>query len=90
MTIAPRTVQSSPNLPPMQGVDPRLTNYLHSFALWARHGFADKLSGSTAQPGIMLLANDAPAGTTPKVFRIEVTTAGTIVATPVPIAPGQF
>jgi hypothetical protein len=34
------------------------------------------------------MANDAPAGTTPKVFRIEVTTAGAIVATPIDIGGG--
>ena len=88
MAIAPRTVQASPNMPQMQGVDPKLIGYLHSFALWARHGFADKVSGTVAQPGIMLMANDAPAGTTPKVFRIEVTTAGAIVATPIDIGGG--
>lgn len=89
MAIAPRTIQPSPNLPEMPGVNPSLINYLHSFALWSRHGFADKVSATVAQPGIMLLANDAPAGTTPKVFRIEVTSAGAVVATPVPIGGGS-
>ena len=89
MAIAPRTIQASPNMPALQGVDPKLVDYLHSFALWARHGFADKVSGTVAQPGLMLMANDAPAGTTPKVFMIQVTTAGAIVATPVDIGGGK-
>ena len=87
MAIAPRTVQAAPNIP--NTADPQLTKYLHSFALWARHGFADKVSGTVAQPGIMLMAKDAPAGTTPKVFLIQVTTAGTIVATPMAISTGD-
>ena len=45
-------------------------------SLWCRHGFADKISATTAQPGVMLSAYDAPAGTIPKVFMIRVNTAG--------------
>ena len=89
MAIAPRTIQTSPNMPQMTGVNPQLVDYLHSFALWCRHGFADKISGSAAQPGIMLMAKDPPAGTTPKVFMIQVTTAGALVATPVEIGQGK-
>jgi predicted RNA-binding protein with TRAM domain len=57
--------------------------------LWCRHGFADKISGSTAQPGFMVMAYDAPAGTTPKVFMIQVNSAGAIVATPMAIGGGK-
>lgn len=89
MAIAPRTIQASPTMPDMSGVDPKLVGYLHSLTLWARHGFADKISGSAAQPGIMLMAKDPPAGTTPKVFMIQVTTAGAVVATPIDIGEGK-
>jgi hypothetical protein len=85
----PRTLQPPPALPNMPDVSSTLTNYLNTFSLWCRHGFADKLSVSTAQPGVMLMAHDAPAGTTPKVFLIQVTTAGTIVATPMALGSGK-
>jgi hypothetical protein len=86
---APRTLQPPPDLPSMPDVSATLTGYLRNFSLWCRHGFADKLSGSTAQPGVMLQAYDAPAGTTPKVFLIQVNSAGAISATPVPLGGGK-
>lgn len=85
----PRTIQPPPELPSMPDVSSTLTNYLRAFSLWCRHGFADKVSGTTAQPGLMLQANDAPAGATPKVFMIQVTSAGTIVATPMALGGGK-
>lgn len=85
----PRTLQPPPDVPSMSDVSDTLTNYLRSFSLWCRHGFADKLSISTAQPGLMLQANDAAAGTTPKVFLIQVNSAGTVVATPMPLGSGS-
>lgn len=85
----PRTIQPPPELPNMPEVSDKLTNYLRTFALWCRHGFADKISGTTAQPGLMLQANDAPAGTTPAVFMLQVKTDGTIVATPMPLGTGS-
>ena len=84
----PVTPQPPPELPSMPDVGPVLTNYLRTFSLWCRHGFAAQLKANTALPGILLRANDAPAGTTPAVFHLEVTTAGTIVATPVAIGGG--
>jgi hypothetical protein len=85
----PRTLQPPPDLPSMPDVSDTLSNYLRTFSLWCRHGFADKISGSTAQPGMLLQANDAPAGTTPKVFLIHVNSAGAISATPVPLGGGK-
>ena len=84
-----RTLQPPPDLPNMPDVSDTLTNYLRNFALWCRHGFADKLSGSTAQPGLMLQAYDAPAGTTPAVFIIRVNTAGTLSVTPMALGGGN-
>ena len=86
---APRTLQPPPDLPSMPDVSSTLTNYLRNFALWCRHGFADKLSGSTALPGVMLQAYDAPAGTIPAVFLLQVQTDGTIVATPIALGGGK-
>ena len=85
----PRTLQPPPDLPNMPDVSNTLTGYLRNFALWCRHGFADKLSVSTAAPGVMLQAYDAPVGTTPKVFLLQVNSAGSIVATPVPLGGGK-
>ena len=86
---APRTIQPPPDLPSMPDVSSTLTGYLRNFSLWCRHGFADKLSGSSALPGVMLQAYDAPAGTTPKVFLIQVNSAGAISAAPVPLGGGK-
>jgi hypothetical protein len=85
----PRTVQPPPDLPSMPDVSTTLSGYLRNFSLWCRHGFADKLSVSTAAPGVLLQANDAPAGTTPVVFMLQVTTAGAIVLTPQPLGSGK-
>ena len=85
----PLATQPPPNLPNMPDVGVALTNYLRTLSLWCRHGFADKLSGSTGQPGVLLQAYDAPAGVTPKVFMIQVKTDGTIVATPVALGSGR-
>ena len=85
----PRTLQPPPDLPSMPDVSTTLTGYLRNFALWCRHGFADKISGTVAQPGLMLQAYDAPAGTTPKVFIIRVNTAGTLSVTPMALGGGN-
>ena len=86
----PRTLQPPPDLPAMPDVSDTLSNYLRTFSLCCRHGFADKISGSTAQPGLMLQAYDAPAGTTPAVFLVRVNTAGTLSVTPVALGGGNI
>lgn len=85
----PRTVQPPPDLPNMLDVSSTLTNYLRNFSLWCRHGFADKISATAAQPGVMLMAYDAPAGAVPPVFMIQVKADGTIVATPIALGGGK-
>ena len=68
----PRTVQAPPEAPDLPAT-PQLTQYLRSFALWCRHGFADKLSGTVAQPGIMIQAVDKNTGEpTPYVYMVGV------------------
>ena len=84
----PITSQPPPELPNMPDVGPALTNYLRTFSLWCRKGFAAQMKAGTALPGILLQANDAPAGTTPAVFMLQVQTDGTIVAIPVAIGGG--
>ena len=85
----PRTIQPPPDLPNMPDVSDKLSNYLRAFALWCRHGFADKISATTAQPGLMLQASDTPTGQTPAVFMIQVKTDGTIIATPMALGSGK-
>ena len=85
----PRTIQPPPDLPSMPDVSTTLSGYLRNFSLWCRHGFADKLSGSQALPGVMLQAYDAPAGTVPKVYLVRVNTAGVISATIMTIGGGK-
>jgi hypothetical protein len=85
----PRTLQPPPDLPSMPDVSPTLSGYLRNFSLWCRHGFADKISGSTAQPGLMLQAYDAAPGTIPNVFIVRVNSAGEISATPMPLGSGK-
>ena len=81
--------QPPPDLPSMPEMSDTLANYLRTFALWCRNGFNAKLNAQTALPGVMLQAYDSPAGTTPKVFLIQVNTAGAISATPMTLGEGQ-
>ena len=83
---SPPTIQPPPTVPHMPDVGPMLTNHLRTFSLWAQNSLATKLDTRTAQPGILLHANDAPEGTTPAVFSLEVKSDGTLVAVPVALA----
>lgn len=90
----PRTLQPPPDLPDMPDVSHTLTNYLRTFSLWCRHGFADKLTGSQALPGIMLQAYDPSGAPTNLVFRLQIMTTGSpptpaITMTLVPTGSGR-
>jgi hypothetical protein len=76
-----------PPVPP--GLDPVLARYLQAHALWCRHGFAAKLNSNSALPGVMLQANDAVPGATPKTFHIQVNSAGAVVTTPITAGIGK-
>ena len=82
----PRTVQAPPELPSVPGVPDVLANYLRNFALWTRHGFADKVSATTASGGSMLQGHDAGADV-PNVFKLQVSQAG--IASLAPMALGR-
>jgi hypothetical protein len=82
-------LQPPPDLPSMPDVSPTLSNYLRTFALWCRNGFADRMPAHQALPFVMLMADDAAAGTTPKVFMIRVNSAGAISATQMTIGSGS-
>ena len=81
----PRTLQPPPDLPNDPKTSDVLSQYLRTFSLWCRHGFADKLSVSTAAPGLMLQATDDPT----KIFMLQVNAAGTISATPIALGGGK-
>jgi hypothetical protein len=85
----PVTPQPPPDLPGMPEASPALVNYLRTFSLWAKNGLAGKRDTQTAAAGILLYANDAPAGTTPKVFSLQVKSDGTVVAVPVAIGSAR-
>lgn len=85
MALAPQQqTPMSARLPPDVPADPKiseaLTNYLRNFALWCRNGFAEQMRNNEAVPGLMVRAYDTPAGTNPKVYMIEVSSAGVIRA----------
>ena len=77
----PRTLQPPPELPNDPKTSDVLSQYLRRFALWCRHGFADKLSQTTAAPGLLLQATDDPT----KIFMLQVNAAGALTAVAVPL-----
>ena len=81
----PRTLQPPPELPNDPKTSDILSQYLRTFSLWCRHGFADKLSQTTAAPGLLLQATDDPT----KIFMIQVNAAGAITAVAVPLGGGK-
>jgi hypothetical protein len=91
--MAPRPTvaapQPPPDLPSMPDVSETLTNYLRTFALWCRNGFQDKLPAHQALPGVLFQAADAPAGTNPPVFMLQVLSNGSFRITQVPLGGGQ-
>jgi hypothetical protein len=72
-----------PDLPSMPDVSSTLTNYLRTFSLWCRQGFAAKLNANSALPGILM---QSPGG---KVFKITVNDSGALQSTPIALASGD-
>jgi hypothetical protein len=64
--MAPRPPYTSAQPPPELPADPKLSEmtsqYLRTFALWCRNGFAAKLDANRALPGVMIQAVDATSG----------------------------
>jgi hypothetical protein len=86
---SPRTLQPPPDLPSMPDVSDKLSGYLRNFALWCRHGFADKISVNQPVNGLLFQAFDAPAGTQPEIWMLQVRTGGAFVITQVPLGGGK-
>jgi hypothetical protein len=87
----PRQQQTpmSARIPPDLPADPSISNslgvYLRNFALWARNGFAEQMRNDEAHPGMMLRAYDAAPGANPKIFVLEVNSAGVLRARAMPL-----
>ena len=81
----PRTLQPPPELPNDPKTSDVLSQWLRTFSLWCRHGFADKLSQTTAAPGLLLQATDDPT----KIFMVQVNAAGALTAVAVPLGKGR-
>ena len=84
----PPTTANPPELPSMPQIGPIMTDYLRRFALWAKKALDSKQPLGQAQTGVLLMANDAPAGQAPKVYLLQVNTAGAIVLTAMPLGQG--
>ena len=86
----PRTLQPPPELPDDPTLSTVLAQYLRTFSLWCRRGFGDKLSGTTAQPGLMLQAFNPPAGVQPTVWMVEVGQNGNLHTQQISLASGDL
>lgn len=89
----PQQQHPPPPIPADPSISNTLTNYLTQFSTWCRNGFADKLKSNVALPGLLLQAYDAPAGTVPNVYLLQVRQTGTgapaIVLTQQPLGSGK-
>ena len=85
----PRTLQPPPELPDIGSGQSTLANYLRTFSLWCRHGFADKISGSTANPEVLLQAYNPPANTPPTVWSVQIGQGGGLWTTPLALGGGE-
>ena len=81
----PSAAQPPPDVPFDPKMSDALTQYLRTFSLWCRNGFAASLRSQEALPGLMVRSWDTLPGHTPKIFMIRVSEAGAISATPINI-----
>ena len=87
----PITSQPPPELPNMPDVGPALTNYLRTFSLWCRKGFAAQMKAGTALPGYCYRPTTRRREPTPAVYQLGVSSGGELTLAPVPLAgtPGR-
>lgn len=81
--------QPPPDLPNMPDVSDTLSRYLRTFSLWCRQGFRDKLSSTAALPEVLLQGYNAPAGTQPTVWSLQIGQGGGLWETPVALGTGD-
>jgi hypothetical protein len=79
----PMSARIPPDVPSDPSISAPLTQYLRSFALWARNGFSEQMRNNEAHPGLLVRAYDTPAGQNPKIFLIRVNSTGVVSAAPV-------
>jgi hypothetical protein len=79
----PMSARIPPDVPADPKISDALSQYLRNFALWCRNGFAEQMRNNEAVPGLLVRANDTAPGANPKVFMIQVNSAGVISATAV-------
>jgi hypothetical protein len=70
----------------MPEISNTLTNYLRNLSLWTKDSLGDKLDGNTALPANLLQSHDTPRGSTPSVFKLQISEAGIASLTKVPLA----
>ena len=85
----PMSARVPPDVPNDPRTSPALTEYLRSFALWCRNGFAEQMRNNEAVSGVMVRAYDTSPGANPKIFMIEVNSAGVVRARSIPLGGGN-
>ena len=90
----PMSARLPPDVPSDPEISTSLTNYLRTFALWCRNGFAEQMRNNEALQGLMLRGYDTPAGQNPKIWMLEVNQAGQLGLGPMALGsqadPGAF
>jgi len=76
-----------PDIPNLPGASSQLVDYLRRHRAWALQEAEKVIRKDEATAHLILLAYDAKAN--PKIFRIEVTNAGVLQATNVPLGGGK-
>ncbi len=76
----PQAARIPPDVPSDPSISSALGVYLRNFALWARNGFAEQIRNDEARPGYLVRAYDTAPGANPKIFMLEVNSAGVVRA----------
>lgn len=77
-----------PDLPNLPKTEDGLVNWLRTFSLWCRQGFAAKLDAGKALPGVMVQSTDQ-AVANPPVWMFGVDSGGTATLAPVALGTGK-
>ena len=86
----PQSARIPPDVPSDPGISSLLGAYLRNFALWCRDGFAEQMRNNEALRGLMMLGDNAPAGTNPAVWLLSIGNGGTLHVTPMALGSGDL
>jgi hypothetical protein len=86
----PQSARIPPDVPSDPGISSLLSAYLRNFALWCRDGFAEQMRNNQALRGLMMLGDNAPAGTNPSVWLLSIGNGGTLHVTPMALGSGDL